>query len=334
LTNAQWDEIVGKHVLECLKYRPPDPVLTPRLKKGLPPSMATQGLVFCGEQIPIARDDVRQRIECQIDYLLADLVDTTSVWLKRKNRYGSVIKGILAEEGLPEEFCLLPALESGYNGTVISPSRATGWWQFVKPTALSSRGQSKEMGWTLQVTPWRDDRRDLTLSTRSAARYLKWIRLRLSGDSRPVSWLLVAAAYNAGLTKVSYRTEAYKTRCFWDIKMPHETEDYVPRWVALNVIEANRDYYEIEIDHVAPLDFDTLESIKLTKDLPLSTVAAATGCSVRFVREINPALQAGEKTFRAKGNGETLIHVIHVPKGRKDFVLKFLKSEAYLDNDA
>ncbi len=334
LTNEQWEKIVSKHVLQCLRYELPDPVLTPRLRKGLPPSVENNGLRFCGEQIPISREDVRQRIEYQIDYLLADLVDTTAVWLKRKDRYGSVIKSILEEEGLPEEFCLLPALESGYNGDVISPLHATGWWQFVKPTALSSRGQGKEMGWTLLVTPWRDDRRDLTLSTRSAARYLKWIRLRLSGDSAPVSWLMAAAAYNAGLSKVSYRTAAYKTRCVWDIKMPRETEDYVPRWIALQVIDANRGFYRIEIDHVDPLDFDTLESIKLTKDLPLSFLATATGCSVRFVREINPALQAGERCFRARANGETLVHIIHVPKGCKDIVRGFLNAESYLENGA
>jgi len=333
-TNAQLQKIVGKHVLECLRYRLPDPVLTPRLRKGLPPAVKANGLVFCGEQIPIFREDVRRRIEDQIDYLLADLVDTTCVWLKRKDRYGNVIKSILAEEGLPEEFSLLPALESGYDGTVVSPSRATGWWQFVKPTAVSSRGQTKKMDWALQVNPWKDDRRDLTLSTRSAARYLKWIRLRLSGDSGTVSWLMAAAAYNAGLSKVSYRTDAYRTRCFWDIKMPRETEDYVPRWVALHVIDANRDFYEIEIDHVDPLNFDTLESIKLTKDLPLSIVATTTGCSIRFMREINPALQVGEKSFRAKGNSETLVHAIHVPKGCKDLVLKVLRVQGYLANDA
>ncbi len=335
LTNAQWEEIVDKHVLECLRYRPPDEVLTPRLRKEIPASVKSTGLVFCGERIPILREDVRQRIEYQIDYLLTDLVDTTYVWLKRKDRYGKVIKGILADEGLPEEFCLLPALESGYNGRVISPSLATGWWQFVRTTALSSRGRNKDMDWALQVTPWRDDRKDLTLSTRSAARYLKWIRLRLAGDSGPaVSWLMAAAAYNAGLSKVRYRMAAYNTRCFWDIKMPRETEDYVPRWVALTIIDANRDFFEIKIDELDPIDFDTLENIKLIKDLPVSLLATVTGCSVRFMREINPALQRRERSFRAKGNGDTLVHAIHVPKGCTDFVLKFLKAEAYVDNDA
>ena len=189
------------------------------------------------------------------------------------------------------------------------------------------------MDWALQVTPWRDDRTDLTLSTRSAARYLKWIRLRLSGEGEPVSWLLAAAAYNAGLSKASYRTASYGTECYWDIKMPRETEEYVPRWVALHVIDANREFYKIEIDGIHPIDYETIERIKFTKDLPLSVVAAVAGCSVRFMREINPALQRGERSFRAGGNGRALVHTIHVPRGTKDPVLSFLKAEAYVEKD-
>ncbi|MFH1114120.1 MAG: lytic transglycosylase domain-containing protein [Pseudomonadota bacterium] len=329
LTDAQIAGIVEKHVLECLRYRPPDPPAAPRRREGLPPPVKTNGLVFCGERIPTLREDVRQRIEYQIDYLLTDLLDTTYVWLKRKDRYGTVIRSILTNEGLPEEFRLLPALESGYNGSVISPSQAAGWWQFVKPTALSSRGREEEMDWALQVNPWRDDRKDLALSTRSAARYLKWIRARLAGDNGPVSWLMAAAAYNAGLSKVRYRMAAYDSSCFWDVKMPKETEDYVPRWVALSIIDANRGFYGIKIDDVDSIDFDTLDGITLIKDLPVGLPAAVTGCSERFMREINPALQPGERCFRAKGNGGTLVHAIHIPKGCTDSVLKFLKAEAY-----
>ena len=42
----------------------------------------------------------------------------------------------------------------------------------------------------------------LALSTRSAARYLKWMRSKLGDGSGPGSWLTAAAAYNAGFSVV------------------------------------------------------------------------------------------------------------------------------------
>lgn len=332
LMDARRRDVMTAHLLGCLKHQPPDPTPFSQVRRGLPPSVAGTDLIFCGEPIPISRKDVRRRIEYQIDYLLTDFFETTGIWLKRRDRYGGVVQDILLQEGLPKEFCLIPALESGYRSGVVSPSKAMGWWQFVKPTALNSRSRREDLDWSLEVNQWRDDRKDLSASTRSAARYLKWIRSRLSDESRPGSWLMAAAAYNAGLTEIGYRTKAYKTGSYWDIKLPRETEDYVPRWIALHIIDTNREFYGIEIGDIHPIEFDTLENIRLTRDLPLRILAALTGCSVRFMREINRALLGRDRCFKAKGDGRKIGHTIHVPKGCSSSVLNYLKTEAYLES--
>lgn len=326
--------IVFNHVLECLRFRPPpsNPPVAPRI--GLPPPILKKGLVFCGERVPLTRKDVYRRIEYQINYLCTDFLDTTSAWLKRKDRYGKVIEHILLQEEVPREFVTLPALESGYLGTIVSPSNATGWWQFLKPTAIRCRSKETDLDWTLQVNQWKDERQDLAISTRSAARYLKWIRSKLSDNGEPASWLTAAAAYNAGLTEISFRVSAYKTSTYWDMKLPRETEEYVPRWIALHIIDSHRQFYGIDVPEIAPVEFDTLDGVHLTKDLPLTLLATITGCSVRFLREINGSLGKDASSFQSRANNTEAVHTIHVPKGWGIAVLNNLKSLAYVRDDA
>jgi membrane-bound lytic murein transglycosylase D len=324
------EEIVSKHTLDCLRYLPPATVSALPPGKGLPLETVKAGLVFCGEKIPVERADVRRRIEYQIAYLLTDFRDSTGIWLKRRDRYGEAVKRILEREGVPQEFALLPALESGYSRTVVSPSMARGWWQFVKPTAVRSTAREPELDWALQVDGWRDDRRDLALSTRSAARYLKWLRTKLADSENQSSWLTAAAAYNAGFSETKYRIAAYYTPSYWDMKLPLETENYVPRWIAFSIIDANRKFYGLGVPPIAALNFDTVEGIQLSRDLPLTFLATVTESSLRFIREINGGLAQNETTFRAARNKRDLTHTIHVPKGWKDRVLKALKSQQYL----
>ncbi|MBI4964242.1 MAG: lytic transglycosylase domain-containing protein [Desulfomonile tiedjei] len=326
------DELIEKHLIDCVRHRPSRSVSSLRGRGSLPLAVIETGLVFCGEPIPLERSDVRQRIEHQIDYLLNDLRDSTGIWLKRKDRYGQVIDNILSEEGVPEEFCLLPALESGYSCTVASPSLAKGWWQFVKPTAVRSLAAQEDLDWTLRIDHHVDERKDLALSTRAAARYLKWMRSRLGQGSERGSWLTAAAAYNAGLDEVQHRIVAYGTRLYWDMKLPLETEHYVPRWIAFAVINGNRGFYGLEVPEIVPLSFDTLKGVRLAKDLPLSLLATATESSVRFVRELNSSLDKRETSFRAtKAEGGSVV-TIHIPKGSKSAALKAMKSNGYLRN--
>ncbi len=329
---AKRKAILSRHVLECLKYRPPDTASVTPPGKGLPPEVTDAGFTFCGEHIPLERPDVRRRIEYQLTYLLTDLRDTTGIWLKRKDRYGEVIRRILHKEGVPSEFTLLPALESGYNRTVMSRSMAHGWWQFVRPTAVQSIAREPELDWTLQVDGWEDERRDLALSTRSAARYLKWLRTKLSDSANRSSWLTAAAAYNAGLSETKFRIAAYHTISYWNMKLPLETENYVPRWIAFSIIDANRKFYGVRVPAISPMHFDTLEGIQLTRDLPLTFLAAVCEAPVRFIREINGSLAKSETAFRATRNSHTLIHTIHVPRGWKARILKILKNQRYLKN--
>ena len=301
------DEIISKHTLDCLRYLPPTTASATLSGRGLPSETAKSGLVFCGETVPVERTDLRRRIEYQIAYLLTDFRDSTGIWLKRRDRYGEAIKRILEREGVPWEFALLPALESGYSRTVVSPSMAHGWWQFIKPTAVRSSAKEPDLDWALQVDGWKDERRDLAISTRSAARYLKWLRTKLGASENDSSWLTAAAAYNAGFSETKFRIAAYQTPWYWDMKLPLETENYVPRWIAFSIIDANRKFYGLGVPPIAPIHFDTVEGIQLSRDLPLTLLATVTQSSVRFIREINGGL-AQKRDGIQSGSEQTGLH--------------------------
>ncbi len=330
LMAAQREKLIAEHALTCLKYDPPPPPsVLPAGRRPLPESVL-QGFFFCSERIPLERADVRLRVEHQIEYLMTDFRETTGIWLKRRDRYAGVILNLLLKEGVPREFVLLPALESGYDRSQISPSMAGGWWQFVKPTAIGGQAGDKELDWTLHANDWKDERMDLVVATRSAARYLKWLRSKTADARNGGSWITAAAAYNAGLTEIRYRIGAYNTASYWDMKLPLETEEYVPRWIALSIIDSHRAFYGLEVPEIAPMQFDTLEDVVLTHDLPLTVLASLTESSVRFIREINGGLKRGVSSFPARRNEREIIHTIHVPGGCKDDVLKSLRQLDYL----
>jgi hypothetical protein len=116
------------------------------------------------------------------------------------------------------------------------------------------------------------------------------------------------------------------------MKLPLETENYVPRWIAFSIIDANRRFYGLGVPPIAPMHFDTIEGIQLSRDLPLTFLATVTQSSVRFIREINGGLAQNETAFRAGRNKRDFTHTIHVPKGWKARVIKALKSQQYLKN--
>ncbi len=117
------------------------------------------------------------------------------------------------------------------------------------------------------------------------------------------------------------------------MKLPAETEDYIPRWIALSLVDGNRRFYGIELPPVSPICFDTLEGVQLARDLPLSQLAVLTESSVRFIREINAAVERRETCFRAARNNTPLTHTLHVPKGWKEQTIKMLKSRCISEID-
>lgn len=141
---------------------------------------------------------------------------------RRTQRYFPMIERTLARRGLPDELKYVAVIESALNPDAESHAGASGLWQFMPETGAEFGLDS------LTVL-------DPARATDAAARYLKRLHRQFRGD-----WQLAIAAYNSGPGRVGRLVQAYQSEhgsypTFWDIHadLPRETQDYVPRFIAV-----------------------------------------------------------------------------------------------------
>lgn len=169
------------------------------------------------------------------------------------------VTAILNKHKLPNEFKVLIALESAFNGNAVSKAGAVGYWQIMDEVAkeygltyapqltatekkkieaelkkaVVKKGAKKE-----KIKIIKDDRKNFNKSTYTAARYLKDRCRNLDND-----YLLVVASYNCGVGNVweAIKKTGKANPTFWDVKpyLPAETKSYVMNFIALNVIFNN-----------------------------------------------------------------------------------------------
>lgn len=187
-------------------------------------------LSFAGEKVPLDVYWVKERLEKEM-IIIAYQHSKTIQTIQRMPRFFPVIEQILKEEGVPEDFKYLCVTESNLEN-VISPAKATGYWQFLDATARS---------FGLVINEDIDERYDLEASTRAACKYLKGAKSRLG------SWALAAAAYNMGETGVKKNTERQKTSNYWDLSLNQETSRYLYRILAYKLIFENPEIFGVKI---------------------------------------------------------------------------------------
>jgi hypothetical protein len=176
-------------------------------------------VIFAGESIPLTDFDVKERLDREL-HVNTYFHSQTILFFKRANRWFPVIEPILKEQNIPDDFKYLALIESGFDN-VISPAGATGFWQFMKPTAL-------EYG--LEINDEVDERYNVEKSTLAACQYLKKSYAKFG------SWSLVAASYNAGMGRIESQMSRQMASNYWDLLLNSETERYVFRMAALKII--------------------------------------------------------------------------------------------------
>lgn len=185
---------------------------------------------FAGENTPLNIIDVKERLDRELT-INANLHASTTLILKKANRYFPIIEPILAKYNVPDDFKYLAVIESGLSN-VVSPSGAKGFWQIMPDTA-------KERG--MEVNDYVDERYHLEKATKIACNYL------LDSKAKLGTWTLAAAAYNAGMTGVSRRMEEQQVASFYDLGLPEETARYIFRILALKEIMKNPSKYGFTI---------------------------------------------------------------------------------------
>ena len=224
---------------------------------------------------PLIQYEDNLRIEKQATVLLRDRSYLHRVSL-RAEPYIYYILDEIDKRDLPRELALLPIIESAYRPTAVSRSRAAGLWQFIPST---SRYLGMKTNW------WYDARRDVITSTRYALDYLEMINRKFDGD-----WLLTLAAYNAGHGRVSRAIARNRKRGkptdYWSLKLPRETMNYVPRFLATSRIFTRPDDYQVKLHPVKNQPHFAIAGIESQLDLKLA--ANMAGMSPRDLKVYNP----------------------------------------------
>ena len=184
-------------------------------------------------------------------------------WLMRSGRYMTLFRERVQKEGLPPDLVHLVFVESGFNVHARSVSAAVGPWQFLRSTGRL---------FGLTVNQWVDERKDPEKSTVAAARYLKHL-YSIFGD-----WPLALASYNAGEGTVLRAIKAQGTTNYWDLRLPRQTEDYVPQFMAVLAISREPEKYGFDDDRARPARWiSTRSRSKGTVDL--RAIAKLAECS-------------------------------------------------------
>ena len=213
------------------------------------------------------------RVERWIDYYTVNGREYLSRSLKRSEKYIQRVREVFREASLPEDLAYVAIVESGYYPFAQSPKRAVGHWQFIEHTGRVSG---------LEINYWYDERRDPEKSARAAARKLKNLYQGFG------SWELALAAYNCGEYRVEKAIEKAGTRDYWVLSLPRETEDYVPKIMAILFIVKEPEVFGFAsgLEGQLPWAEVTIEGC-----MDLRLVAQCAECSLEEIQGLNPELR-------------------------------------------
>jgi hypothetical protein len=237
---------------------------------------------FAGEPVPMDIFYVREQFDRELT-VNTYWHSSTILNIKRAARWFPVIEPILAKNGIPEDFKYLALIESNLLN-VVSPSGATGFWQFLEKTG-------KEYGLTINKEV--DERYHVTKATEAACAYLNKSYIKFG------NWTLVASSYNAGQSRIDETIDKQQVRSYYYMFLSDETSRYVFRILALKSIYENPVKYGFKIaegDLYDPLEYKTVKVKESISDLP--AFARGHRTTYRMLKELNPWLRSDKLTVR------------------------------------
>ena len=250
-------------------------------------------LEFCGEEVPIENQEIRERLEKE---LLLSLWDRPQVilWLKRSRRYLPHIEKLLEKNDMPDDLKYVAIAESALRPHAGSSKGAIGFWQFM-------HGTGRKYG--LLIDEYIDERRNLFTSTAAAIQYFKQLYQMLA------SWTLAVAAYNMGEEGLMAEMLEQDTNDFYQLYLPLETQRYLFRVLSVKLIFSEPEKYGFKltpIDYYPPLEFDSVQ-VECLHEIPIRVIAKAAETHFKVIKDLNPEVRGH---YLRKGK-----HHILIPKG-------------------
>ena len=194
---------------------------------------------------------------------------------------------------LPPELALLPYIESNYDPFSISASGAMGIWQFMPATARI---------YGLKDTWWYEQRHDPLVSSKAAVRYLAYLHNRFNKE---ITYTL--AAYNGGPTllekKIKLNKKANKPTNYKNLKLPKQTQEYVPKFMAILELVLNAEKYGINLPNFP--NKQVLGSVELDGQVEILAFSEFAGLKPEFVYKLN----AGYTKWASPPGNKTIFNV-------------------------
>jgi membrane-bound lytic murein transglycosylase D len=184
----------------------------------------------------------------------------------------------IENRNMPAELVMLPIVESGYYPRARSRAKAEGLWQ-IMPYTAKDLGLERSVGY--------DGRHDVYASTSAALDYLEQMYSKFDGD-----WLLALAAYNAGPQRVKRalkKAKVHDENVYWNLRLPRETREYVPKILALCAIIKDENYSSTLLHPISNSPY--LESIELSKRISPAKLIQAAAVSETEIKLLNPAIR-------------------------------------------
>jgi len=238
-----------------------------------------------GYRMNAGRPIYNQRIEGQKGWFTSRQ-DYLNRLTARASRYLYHTVREAERRNIPTELALLPVIESSYDPSGTSSAAAAGLWQFIPSTGRI---------YGLNQSSTYDGRRDVIESTRAAYDFLTALHNQFG------SWELALAAYNAGPGRVQKAIDANAAQGlptdYWSLRLPTETMNYVPRFLAVAEIVANPSQFGVYLPAIA--NRQHFRSVPANYGVSLAEVSQITGVSYDELERLNTALTSG----RIDGSG-------------------------------
>jgi membrane-bound lytic murein transglycosylase D len=243
-------------------------------------------------------------VKREIRKLLADQNKLYNI-LKAAGPYMYFIHKQIQSRGLPGEIALIPVIESEFNPNDHSKKGALGLWQLMSGTA-------QELG--VKIKSGYDGRRNIIASTHAALTYFTDLGRYFNGN-----WYLAIAAYNSGQVKVKSAMQRTRSNNFWNLPLPNETKQYVPKLLAVAAIVKDPNKYGIQLPNITNQPF--FSEIRIKKSINLAQAAKLFDVNIKLLHILNPDYRQGNSPTKTI---QTLLVPIdkaysvnyHVPKNR------------------
>lgn len=237
-------------------------------------------LDLCGEPVPLENPEVLERFDREFILVVYNHAQVY-LWLKRMERYFPFFEERLRYYNLPDDLKYVAIVESDLLPNACSPKGAAGPWQFMPGTACS---------YGLNQKGSCDERFDFELATDCAFRYLNDLYKRYK------NWTLAIATYNCGDKRIQEQMRIMKSSDYYQMDLPTETERYVFRILAVKTVLSNPSRYGYNLPKgqgYPPFKVDRV-NLRLSEPVSIHRIAAASGCTYRDIKLLNPALRGDD----------------------------------------